>query len=185
MGGWWRWALVSLDAVVPSRMVSVSASVNLPLHHKVENLRSSLLAPAHPGGPGKSAVKGRKTVVVVWWFFTAISRWTGSASSPTVFFLCLPQKRTFEDNWHRFTWISCLSINSVKALNKTTSALAGLQDTNPTIWPQATPPPPVPTACTILFVDTQSVAAYIPESNAAPVTPHEPKFTKRREDLSG
>ena len=26
--------------------------------------RSSLLAPAHPGGPGK---KGRKTVVVWWW----------------------------------------------------------------------------------------------------------------------
>ena len=33
--GWWRWALVSADAVAPSRMVSVSASVNLPLHHKV------------------------------------------------------------------------------------------------------------------------------------------------------
>jgi len=32
----------------------VSASVNLPLHHKVQ---SSLLAPAHPGGPGKRAVK--------------------------------------------------------------------------------------------------------------------------------
>ena len=33
MGGWWRWALVSPDGVVPSRMVGVSASVNLPLHH--------------------------------------------------------------------------------------------------------------------------------------------------------
>jgi len=31
-GGWWRWALVSLDGVAPSRMVDVSASVNLPLH---------------------------------------------------------------------------------------------------------------------------------------------------------
>jgi len=31
-GGWWRWAPVSLDGVAPSRMVSVSASVNLPLH---------------------------------------------------------------------------------------------------------------------------------------------------------
>jgi len=29
---------------------SVSASVNLSLHHKVQK---SLLAPAHPGGPGK------------------------------------------------------------------------------------------------------------------------------------
>jgi len=53
-GRWWRWALVSPDGVAPSRMVSVSASVNLPLHHKS---RSSLLAPAHPGGPGKRAVK--------------------------------------------------------------------------------------------------------------------------------
>ena len=32
----------------------VSASVNLPLRHKS---RSSLLAPAQPGGPGKRAVK--------------------------------------------------------------------------------------------------------------------------------
>jgi len=35
-------------------LVSVSASVNLPLHKKS---RSSLLAPAHPGGPGERAVK--------------------------------------------------------------------------------------------------------------------------------
>ena len=34
-GGWWRWALVSLDGVSPSWMVDVSAAVNLPLHHKV------------------------------------------------------------------------------------------------------------------------------------------------------
>jgi len=54
MGGWQRWALVSPDGVAPSRTVGVSASVNLPLHHKVI---SSLLAPAHPGGPGKTAVK--------------------------------------------------------------------------------------------------------------------------------
>jgi len=33
MGGWWRWALVSPDGVAPSRIVGVSASVNLPLHH--------------------------------------------------------------------------------------------------------------------------------------------------------
>ena len=41
----------SLDGVAPSRMVSVSAS---PLHIKS---RSSLLAPAHLGAPGKRAVK--------------------------------------------------------------------------------------------------------------------------------
>jgi len=35
-GRWWRWALVSPDGVAPSRMVGVSVSVNLPLHHKVQ-----------------------------------------------------------------------------------------------------------------------------------------------------
>jgi len=59
-GGWWRWALVSPDGVAPSRMVNVSASINLPLHHKV---RSSLLAPAHPSGTGKRAVKR------LWWLW--------------------------------------------------------------------------------------------------------------------
>jgi len=52
--GWWRWALVSADGVASSQMVSVSASVNLPLHHKVQKFSS---APAHPGGPGKRAIK--------------------------------------------------------------------------------------------------------------------------------
>jgi len=56
MVGWWRWALVSPAGVVPSWMVGVSGSVNLPLHHRLES-RSFLLAPAHPGGPGKRAVK--------------------------------------------------------------------------------------------------------------------------------
>ena len=53
-GGWWRWALVSLAGVAPSQMVSVSASVNLPLHHKVQKF---FLALAHLGGPGKGAIK--------------------------------------------------------------------------------------------------------------------------------
>ena len=35
-GGWWWWALASLDRMAPSQMVGVSASVNLPLHHKVQ-----------------------------------------------------------------------------------------------------------------------------------------------------
>ena len=38
--GWWKWPLVSPDGVAPSRMVSVSASVNLPLHHKVQKFSS-------------------------------------------------------------------------------------------------------------------------------------------------
>ena len=57
--GWFRWALVSPDGVAPSRMVDVSASVNLPLHHKVQKFSSGT------GSPGWSRKKGRKTVVVV------------------------------------------------------------------------------------------------------------------------
>jgi len=59
MGGWWRWALVIPDGVVPSRMVSVSAFVNLPLHHKVQKFSSGT------GSPRWSRQKGRKTVVLV------------------------------------------------------------------------------------------------------------------------
>jgi len=52
MGGWWRWALVSPDGVAPSQIVNVSASVNLPSHHKVQKLARV------------AQEKGRKTVVV-------------------------------------------------------------------------------------------------------------------------
>jgi len=63
MGGWWRWALVSPDGVVPSQMVSVSASVNLPLLHKVQKFSSGT------GSPKWFQKKGYKTVVVVRWLF--------------------------------------------------------------------------------------------------------------------
>jgi len=46
--------------VAPSRMVGVSASVNLPLHHKVQKFSSGT------GSPGWSWKKGRKTLV--WWW---------------------------------------------------------------------------------------------------------------------
>ena len=58
MGGWWKWALVSPDGVMPSRMVGVSASVNLPLHHKVQKFSSGT------GSPWWFRKKGRKMVVV-------------------------------------------------------------------------------------------------------------------------
>jgi len=45
MGGRWRWALVSLDGLAPSRMVGVSASVNL---HPFHNHFTALF----PGPPG-------------------------------------------------------------------------------------------------------------------------------------
>jgi len=57
MVGWWRWALVSPDGVALSRMVGVSASVNVPLHHKVQNFSSGT------GSHGWSRKKGHKTVV--------------------------------------------------------------------------------------------------------------------------
>jgi len=50
--------MVSPDGVVPSRMVGVSAFVNLPLHHKVQKFSSGT------GSSGSSRKKGRKTVVV-------------------------------------------------------------------------------------------------------------------------
>ena len=50
--------MVSPDGVAPSRMVGVSASVNLPLHHKVQKFSSGT------GSPRWSRKKGRKTVVV-------------------------------------------------------------------------------------------------------------------------
>jgi len=52
--------LISPDGVVPSRMVGVFASVNLPLHHKVQKFSSGT------DSPGWFRKKGRKTVVVVY-----------------------------------------------------------------------------------------------------------------------
>ena len=51
-------ALVSPDGVVPNRMVGVSASVSLPLHHKVQKF--SFVT----SSPGWSRKKARKAVVV-------------------------------------------------------------------------------------------------------------------------
>jgi len=58
-GGWWKWALFSPDGVATGWMVGVSPSVNLPLHHKVQQFSSGT------GLPGWSWKKGRKMVVVV------------------------------------------------------------------------------------------------------------------------
>jgi len=58
-GGWWRCARLSPDGVAPSRMVAMSASVNLPLHRKVQKFSSGI------GSRGWSQKKGRKMVVCV------------------------------------------------------------------------------------------------------------------------
>ena len=60
----WRWALVSPDGVVPSRIVGVSSSVNLPLHHKDQKFSSGTSSTRW------SRKKGRK-MVVVWWSILA------------------------------------------------------------------------------------------------------------------
>ena len=56
------WGMVEVgtspDGVAPSRMVGVFASVNLPLHHKVQKFSSGT------SSPGLSRKNGRKTVVV-------------------------------------------------------------------------------------------------------------------------
>jgi len=52
--------MVSPDGVAPSWMVGVSASVNLPLHHKVQKFSSGT------GSSGWSRKKGRKMVVRVY-----------------------------------------------------------------------------------------------------------------------
>jgi len=56
-----HWEMV--DGTAPSQMVGVSASVNLPLHHKAQKFSSST------GSPGWSRKKGHKTVVVVVVYF--------------------------------------------------------------------------------------------------------------------
>jgi len=69
VGEWWRWALVSPDGVAPSWMVSVSASVNLPLQQEVQKLSSST------GSPGWSRKKGHKTVVVRGELLVGVETW--------------------------------------------------------------------------------------------------------------
>jgi len=51
--------MVSPDGMAPSWIVCVSASVHLPLHHKVQKFSSGT------GSPGWSRKKGHKTVMVV------------------------------------------------------------------------------------------------------------------------
>jgi len=55
--------LISLDGVPPTQIVGVSAS-DIPLHDEVQK-KHYLLAPAHPGSPGKRAVKRLSLCVYV------------------------------------------------------------------------------------------------------------------------
>jgi len=60
---WWMWAMISTDGVGPSRMVGVSASVSLPLHHKVQKFSSGT---GSPGWSRKRAVKR------LWWLCSTV-----------------------------------------------------------------------------------------------------------------
>ena len=81
---------------MPSRMVSVSASVNLPLHHKVQKFSSGI------GSPGWSWKKGRK-MVVVWWYLQIhccllpIKLFSNHVQTPSVNFFALNQAITTSD----------------------------------------------------------------------------------------
>jgi len=57
------WALISPDGVEPSWMVSVFASVNLPLHHKVQKFSSGT------GSPKWFWKKGCKRL---WWWWCGV-----------------------------------------------------------------------------------------------------------------
>ena len=81
MGGWQRLALVSPDEAAPSRTVGVSASVNLPLHHKVQKFSSGT------GSPGWSRKNGRKTTVCL----VVYSMLHVQLSGPTIFTHNIPQ----------------------------------------------------------------------------------------------
>jgi len=72
--------MVSPSGVAPSRIVCVSASVNLPLHHKVQKFSSGT------DSPGWSRKKGRKMVVVCVW----CDRSTDRPNTPSVKKLTTP-----------------------------------------------------------------------------------------------
>jgi len=76
-GGWWRWTLVSPDGVAPSRMVIVSASVDLPLHHKVQKFSSGT---SSPGWPRKRAVKW-----LWWWRWLVIKQRSKEVSAGDIY----------------------------------------------------------------------------------------------------
>jgi len=106
-GGRWRWALVGLDGVAPSRIVCASASVNLPLHQRVQKFSSGT------SWKGWSRKDGHKTVVVVlvmqqlslWQSYTGVKKLTNVKTCHTCW---KPFTRTTEKNscqQLKMTWL--------------------------------------------------------------------------------
>jgi len=103
-GRWWRWALLSPDGVAPSRMVGVSASLNLHLHHKVQKFSSGT---GLPGWSRKRAVKrlccgGRLSLVICFHTHALATmlccgrryRWALVAASPAILSLSVSPMHT-------------------------------------------------------------------------------------------
>jgi len=97
-------------------MVSVSASVNLPLHHKVQKFSSGT------GSPGWSRKKGHGGAISI---LMDISRWTWVGWFLTGFQLFQDQMSGVK--WHRFLWAGCPfsnPTNTAKALKETVSNIS-------------------------------------------------------------
>ena len=94
------WAMVS--GVAHSRLVCVSAFVNLPLHYKVQKFFSGT------GSPGWSRKKGRKTVVVWWWYVHKTS-WA-CLSFYEYFTVALVRDIVWLFHWHKELCVSTLSL---------------------------------------------------------------------------
>jgi len=77
-------------------------SVCLPLLISPCTIKSicSLLAPAHPGGPGKRAVK--RLCGVVWWWLSDVSTLLMQTQIPYKYFLRLVTKNSFSNNHQNF-----------------------------------------------------------------------------------
>jgi len=65
-----------MEGVAPTQMIGVSASVNLPLDHKVQKFSSGTSSPGWCG-PGKRAVKWLCCGVVVSCAFSALTLLVG------------------------------------------------------------------------------------------------------------
>ena len=95
-------ALVSPDGVAPSRMVGVSASVNLPLHYKVQEFSSGT------GSRGWSRKKGRKQL-----WCAAVNKTSTNIVHRTK--LHRESKKGCHPN-HRYNFVSSWSISKILSL---------------------------------------------------------------------
>jgi len=118
-GGWWRWALLNPDGVAPIWMVGVSASVNLPLHHKVQMFSSGT------GSPEWSRKKGRKTVVVWWWCNVNLNYWSTTEQIHAKTKACVTASTIFKDCIFCIKFYGSQSVNAFHEQSPTRSIWTG------------------------------------------------------------